>query len=344
MKKIIMTVCFLLCLCACQKQSNEPVKSTFVNKELDYKIERRLDIENDKEFIPMLTGCDSAYLYGRMLNGAETAKEINTNRLLVIEDDWLRNFPLAEAPVVADHIMIKDQLYYVTTSHGDHGTEFALYRYQDGKYDEFLDRMYEENKLWLKRFGSTFLIITQNQERINVRRFDDDGIVQMATIQTDGELSGESDIYLYKTDLFLTVSNDNGTSIYEIDSDSGKIKHQLKNISFDYFVVSDEAIALYNDNSETVYDRNFQALKTYDTAKLSMSDAEYFGENNGIGVMVDADKNILLHTYQNDNLYTVSAEKESILKDLTIKYITDQYIIATTADHVIYKISFEINE
>lgn len=343
MKKTILYICLLICLCACQNKSDNVTESALENKDINYKITKLAKLEFDGGFMPELTNCDTERVYGMMLNGSEFSLEANTNNLFVLENDKLKSFPLVDAPCVADHIMIKDQLYYMTSTEADNERSFALYKYKDGNYDEFIYRFYDETNAQLKRFGSTFLIITQNQERIDVKRYSDDGIIQMAVIKTDGELSGVTDIDIYKTSLFLTVKNDQGSAVYEIDAETGDIINQLKDQPFDNFVISDDYIAVYNGNKEIIYNRSFQPQRTYQLPK-AITTADYFDDNDGIGVLTDSDNNIMIRTYQNDNCYQITSDKEAVLKDLTVRFIGKTSLIATTAENDIYKIEFEIND
>lgn len=343
MKRTILYICLLICLCACQNKSDKVTETALKNKDINYKITKLAKIDPDGSFMPEITNGDTDRVYGMMLNGSEFSLKTNTNNLFVLENDKLKSFPLVEAPCVADHIMIKNQLYYMTSTEADNEYSFALYKYKDGNYDEFIHRFYNETNAQLKRFGSTFLIITQNQERIDVKRYSDDGIIQMATVKTDGELSGVTDIDIYKTSLFLTVENDQGCAVYEIDVETGDIINQLKDQPFDDFVISNDYIAVYSGNKEMIYNRSFQPQRTYQLPK-AVTTADYFDDNDGIGVLTDSDNNIMIRTYQNDNCYQITSDKETVLKDLTVRYIGKTSLIATTSENDIYKIEFEIND
>ncbi len=343
MKKIMIMLCFLLCLCACQKQASEPEATALTYKNLDYKITRITDVENDDNFMPYFTRCDNDYLYGMMLNGAEFTTETNTNRLLVLENDWIRSFPLEEEPCVSDHLMIKDQLFYLAASK-DEKNSVDLYRYEDGKNDELIERFTDESKIQLEHLGTSLMIIAQNQERIDLKRYFDDNLIQMATVAINDQLSGDIEIKLYQSELFLTVINDQGKSIYVIDTESGNITSQLTDQAFDYFVVSDDAVAVYQGEKELLYNRSFELQKTYSVPKSDWMNLSYFGDNEGIGVLTDAEHNIVLRNYDNDNGYKISAKKEAVLKDLTVRFVGNHFLIATTAENDIYKIEFEFKE
>lgn len=342
MKKLLPILGILLCLCACHKDKKIAATEIALSyKDVDYEITKLVKLENDENFIPVLSSCDSKYLYGMMQDSAEFVEAVTTNRLFHLENGKVANYPLNKQAYVSDQLMIQNKLFYIADINDDKGK--ALYQYNNGKNDLLIKRFHTDEVI-LVHHDSTFLVLAFNQNHIQISRYEKENLTQIAEINLEQDLNGVTIAGVRQNDLFIITIKDEIKTLQSYDLNTGKIKHQLENEAFDQFIITDQHIVLYNGKKESVYNHSLELQNVYQTPEAHMIGVTYSSENNNIGVLIDANRNIYLRTYKDETCYKIDAEADVLLQELMITSIQGQSLIATTADNEIYKIEFQINE
>lgn len=342
MKKLLMILCASLCLCACQKTKEAEITETALSyKDVDFNITKLITLKNEGNYMPVLSGYQGGTLSGMMQSGSEFDESIKTKKFFTIENGKVKNFPLHKEMIISDYLMHDKQLYYISEPSLEN--EANLYKYKDGKNDELIEKLANYTSLSLLPYDSTFLVTVLRQNSMEINRYSEQGLTHLSTIELEEKLNGITNIGVHQDDILIVTYKDEIKTLHVFDINTGREKHQLTDIEFDRVVVTDNEVVLYSGKKENVYNRKLELQQTYQTPEANMIGVTY-DENGNYGILIDSMHNIYLRNYKDSTCYKIDAEKEPLLKQLTITCGAENSLIAIDSDNEVYEISFDITK
>lgn len=242
---------------------------------------------------------------------------------------------------IMDYMSDEKNTYYYEYSGTREKPITSFYRYIDGKNDK---KLYEDissdlfNCPQFLKYKSSFILITSNKE---------DGII-VSIPNKEGELEK---LYTYDNlnkciiatakiegdYLYFEAINEDSKSLYKVNLTDGKCNVVLEDI-FDRFTITSSYIVLHKDNQEMIFDYSGELLKIYEYETLFKTARWTSKMKEDEIIVTDFYNNMYYRNLNNDICYKISAEKDPIILNIPVRFLTTEDSVIAESDSVLYQI------